>query len=44
MSIAMTHEKFDLAARRAGVRRTVWILASIAVAIFAGFCLHSILR
>jgi preprotein translocase subunit SecE len=44
MSIAMTHEKVDLASRRAGVRRTVWILAVVAFAIFAAFCLDQILR
>ena len=44
MSIAMTHDKFDPAVRRAGVRRTVWILALVAFAIFVGFCLNSILR
>ncbi len=44
MSIAMTHNKFDPVTRRAGVRRTVWILASVAFAIFVGFCLNSILR
>jgi preprotein translocase subunit SecE len=44
MSVAMTHEKFDPANRRAGVRRTVWILAVVAVVIFAGFCLDQLLR
>jgi hypothetical protein len=29
--------KFDPAQRRAGVRRTVWIMASIALAIFVLF-------
>ena len=44
MSIAMAHEKFDLDKRRAGVRRTVWILAVVAFVIFVGFCLNSIFR
>ena len=44
MSIAMTQDKFDSATRRAGVRRTVWILAVVAFAIFAGFCLDQMLR
>ena len=39
----MTHPKFDPAERRAGVRRTVWILTIVAVAVFVGFVLHVVL-
>jgi preprotein translocase subunit SecE len=44
MSTAMTNDDFGLAARRAGVRRTVWILSFVAFAIFVGFCLDQMLR
>jgi preprotein translocase subunit SecE len=44
MSVAMTTEKFDIASRRAGVRRTVWILSFVALAIFVGFCLDQMVR
>jgi hypothetical protein len=44
MSSSMTHPTFDPAERRAAVRRTVWIVASIALAMFVGFILHAVLR
>jgi hypothetical protein len=44
MSSTMAHKKFDPADRRAAVRRTVWIVASIALAMFVGFILHAVLR
>jgi hypothetical protein len=34
---------FDPAGRRAAVRRTAWILAIVAVAVFVGFVLHVVL-
>jgi hypothetical protein len=40
----MTHPKFDPAARRASVRRTVWILAIVALAVFVGFIVHVVIR
>ena len=39
----MTHPRFDPAERRAAVRRTVWILTLVAVAVFVGFVLHVVL-
>jgi hypothetical protein len=44
VSAAVTHPKFDPAERRAAVRRTVWIMTSIALALFVGFILHATLR
>ena len=35
---------FDPAERRAAVRRTAWIMAAVAIAMFVGFILHSVLR
>ena len=37
-------QKFDPAARRAAVRRTAWILAAVAVAMFVGFILNVVLH
>ena len=44
MSSTMAHEKFDPAQRRAAVRRTVWIMATAALAMFVGFILQAVLR